>query len=58
MVGTGKDGSVWKMVPRSHDKVFGVAAKSLKFRVGPTSRTSGEVTLMVLPFLSKDWVTE
>ena len=45
---------VWEMVTGSNDKVFGVAATSLKFRVGPTSRASGEAPLMLFPFLSKE----
>ena len=51
---TGKDGGVWKMIARSNNEAFCVAAKGLNFSCGPSSGVSGLKFSMTVPFLSKE----
>ena len=51
---TGKDSGVWKMIARSNNEAFCVAAKGLNFSCGPSSGVSGLKFSMTVPFLSKE----
>ena len=54
MAWTGKDSGVWKMIARSNNKAFCVAAKGLNFSCGPSGGVSGLKFSMTVPFLSKE----
>ena len=54
MAGAGKYGSVWKMISRSDNEAFGVAAKGLNFSCGPTIGMGRLMLKMLFPFLPEE----